>query len=312
MDNLSILEEIGLKKVSNKTHIEVKHLVYMINSEFDKLDKTSTVGFVKILSREYNLDLTDWLNEAQRYWSENKKEYSGPKIFIVQKRQSFLKTLFMLLSMVVLVAILYGAYMFLNNKLDFFENPLIKKDANYTYEETPVVNEAKESLDINTTQNDENSTIVADENGVVDENDSDILPAQSVDVADEVMDTKESNSSVKIASEDSNLSVSDVNKTDKNMLNTSDDFISPKTKLWIGVIYLDNFKRKSYLGDENFTIDASRDQLITTGHGNFVLHFNAETKEFPPQKPVKLYIKDGEISVITDKKFQELNRGSIW
>jgi len=312
MDNLSILEEIGLKKVSNKTHIEVKHLVYMINSEFDKLDKTSTVGFVKILSREYNLDLTDWLNEAQRYWSENKKEYSGPKIFIVQKRQSFLKTIFMLLSMVVLVAILYGAYMFLNNKLDFFENPLIKKDANYTYEETPVVNEAKESLDINTTQNDENSTIVADENGVVDENDSDILPAQSVDVADEVMDTKESNSSVKIASEDSNLSVSDVNKTDKNMLNTSDDFISPKTKLWIGVIYLDNFKRKSYLGDENFTIDASRDQLITTGHGNFVLHFNAETKEFPPQKPVKLYIKDGEISVITDKKFQELNRGSIW
>ena len=60
MDDFSVLEEIGLKEVSNKTHIEVKYLEYIINSKFDKLNRSTTVGFVKILSREYKLDLTDW------------------------------------------------------------------------------------------------------------------------------------------------------------------------------------------------------------------------------------------------------------
>jgi len=303
MDDFSVLEEIGLKEVSNKTHIEVKNLEYMVNSQFDKLNRASTVGFVKILSREYGLDLTDWLNEAQKFWSENKIDDSATKIFVVQKQKNFLKTLFVILSVFVLVAILYGAYIFLNKKLDFFENPLVETDTNYTYEETPVVNEAKETLEKNITQTDKNNTVS------VDKNQSNTPESNKLE---SFVKTDEANNSAVASITDSNTTIFEKNTTSKEAVQKTDDYISPKSKLWLGVIYLDNFKRESFLGKEKFMLDASRDQLITTGHGNFILHFNGEIKKFPPQNPVRLLVKDGKISVITDKKFKELNRGSIW
>ena len=75
MDNdIRVLEKIGLQEVCKKTHIEVKQLEYMINNQYDKLNKINTLGFVKILSREYKLDLTDWLEGFHDYWVEHKAE----------------------------------------------------------------------------------------------------------------------------------------------------------------------------------------------------------------------------------------------
>ncbi|MFK5881618.1 MAG: hypothetical protein QM482_05340 [Sulfurospirillum sp.] len=302
MDDFNILEEIGLKEVSNKTHIEVKNLEYMINSQFDKLSKTSTVGFVKILSREYKLDLTDWLNEAEKFWSENKEEDDGTKIFIVQKQKNFTKKLFAALSLFILAAILYGAYIFLNNKLNFFENPLVKTDTNYTYEQTPVVNEAKGTLEQNITR-DENKTQVL----------VDINKSIGVEVnATSSIKIDETNNSVFNTGQELNISVVKKNRTDNFKAEKKDAYISPNAKLWVGVIYLDNFKRKSFLGKNNFVLDASRDQLVTTGHGNFTLYFNGEIKKFQSQNPIRLLIKNAEVSVITDKQFKALNRGSLW
>jgi hypothetical protein len=57
MDNdIRVLEKIGLQEVCKRTHIEVKQLEYMINNQYEKLNKINTLGFVKILSREYKLD----------------------------------------------------------------------------------------------------------------------------------------------------------------------------------------------------------------------------------------------------------------
>ena len=82
--DIKILEKIGLQEVCRKTHIEVKQLEYMINNQFDKLNKINTLGFVKILSREYKLDLTDWLEGFYDYWADHKAEEESKKnkIFI--------------------------------------------------------------------------------------------------------------------------------------------------------------------------------------------------------------------------------------
>ncbi len=70
-NGISVLEEIGIKEVSKKTHIETKFLNYMVNKEFDKLNKINTMGYVKIIRREYGLDLDEWVEEYETYLEEN-------------------------------------------------------------------------------------------------------------------------------------------------------------------------------------------------------------------------------------------------
>ncbi len=303
MDDFKVLEDIGLKEVSNKTHIEVKYLEFMVNSQYEKLNRASTVGFVKILTREYKLDLTDWLNEAEKFWSANKKETNEAKIFIIQKKREFPKYFLAVVSFVVLVLILYGAYVFLSKKLDFFENPLVKTDTNYTYTQTPVVSKAKESLEENSSLVDENDTLVSEENQ------SNTVESTKEEVLDEINSSIASTQKIE---EESNATIEKNTTSPVVAEKKADDYISPNAKLWLGVIYLDNFKRKSFLGKGKFALDSSRDQLITTGHGNFTLRLNGETKKFHSQRPVRMLIKDGKLFVISDKRFKELNRGSIW
>lgn len=303
MASMKILEDIGLKEVSRKTHIEVKFLEYIINSDFSKLNKTNSIGFAKIISREYNLDFTDWLEEAREYWDEQVPNKENGKIFIVQKPKKFSKAIFTLLSLAVLAAILYGAYIFLNKKLNFFENTVLKKDINYTYEETPAVSEAKKSLDSNTALTNESNLSVQVANNQTIQSDISMDEKKSF-----IKDSNNSSASVSVKQDNTKES----NITQAPLNAKSDSFISPAAKLWIGIVDLNTFKKTSYLGDGNFSIDPSVDQLITTGHGNFTLYFHGIATKFNTVQPIKLMIKDGNVSQISTKKFMELNKGVLW
>jgi len=85
--DIRVLEKVGLQEVCKQTHIEVKQLEYMVNNQYDKLNQVNTLGFVKILSREYKLDLTDWLEGFYDYWAEHSVEEDSHKdrIFIRAK-----------------------------------------------------------------------------------------------------------------------------------------------------------------------------------------------------------------------------------
>ncbi len=301
MDDIKVLEEIGLKEVSQKTHIEVKYLENLVNSDFANLSKVTTLGFIKIISREYKIDFSQWLDEANLYWDSIEESNEKPKIFIAQKPKIFPKILKTLFFIILLVAILFGAYIFLSHKIDLFDKPMLANDKNYSYEQTPAVNQAKESLNITESTLDNNTAEVIDTN----------LSEQNITkIIDENL--SDTNKTLDKKAEKSVLKPLDLNTTSKTVDINSSNFISPKTKLWVGVIYLDDYKRKSFLGDGNFTLDTSRDQLITTGHGDLSIYFNGKIKKYDLQKPMKFLVKDGNISEISLDKFKELNRGSLW
>lgn len=88
--------------------------------------------------------------------------------------------------------------------------------------------------------------------------------------------------------------------------------IVPNIKLWIGLTYLDDKKRKSFLGDGNFSIDLSRDQILTTGHGSFTLVSGAKKTIYLKETPLKFLIKDGIITEISNDRYKELSEGKSW
>jgi len=295
MDNIKILEEIGLKEISKKTHIEIKFLEYIINSDFGKLNKTNSIGFVKIISREYQLDLSDWLDEARAYWDAQIPEYEEEKIFIAPRGKKIPKSVVSLLAFLILIAILYAAYMFLDKKLNFFENTVLKKDINSTYEETPAVSEAKKTLAQEIIVPEANATTVSEENQ------SDVNQSVATPVDSKVVES--------IA-----INQNETKKTNEMPIVSVNhkSFIEPHKKLWIGIIGLNTYKRTSYVGDGNYSIDPKNDQLITTGHGDFTMHFKGVSTQFSRMEPLDFLIKDGKLSQISKEEFKKLNRGTLW
>ena len=83
-------------------------------------------------------------------------------------------------------------------------------------------------------------------------------------------------------------------------------------RLWIGRIYLDDKKKEVFIGEGNFSVDLSRDQIITTGHGNFVLNIHGEKREFAKQRPVSFLVQDMNMTEISQSRFKELNEGKAW
>ncbi len=144
MDNIKVLEEIGLKRVCEETHIEQKYLKYMVDCDFDKLDHINTQGFIKILSREYKLDLSEWTEEFEEYWIENRQDKEDDGLFIVvDDKKSSKKFLFFLLS-VILIATASVLFSIFQNKIDI--SNYVSSDE-VVYEQTTLVKEAQQSLD---------------------------------------------------------------------------------------------------------------------------------------------------------------------
>ncbi len=57
--SLLLLKEIGYKRVSNKTFINENDLNAFLNQDFSNINKTKAFGFIKILEREYPVDLSE-------------------------------------------------------------------------------------------------------------------------------------------------------------------------------------------------------------------------------------------------------------
>ncbi|HED6022524.1 TPA: hypothetical protein R5V79_001050, partial [Campylobacter coli] len=71
MLNWKKIEDLNLKEVAARTKIELEFLEALVKKDFATLNRFNVRGFVKILSREYELDFTDFNEEFETYLNEN-------------------------------------------------------------------------------------------------------------------------------------------------------------------------------------------------------------------------------------------------
>lgn len=69
MDNnksaIEKLREIGVKEVSLKTHIDEEIVKSIINRDLKRLRNVNLKGFLKIIQREFDLDLNSWIEKGE-------------------------------------------------------------------------------------------------------------------------------------------------------------------------------------------------------------------------------------------------------
>jgi hypothetical protein len=307
MDNdIRVLEKVGLQEVCKRTHIEVKQLEYMINNQYDKLNQVNTLGFVKILSREYKLDLTNWLEGFYDYWAEHSVEEDAhkDKIFIRAKSDRSSKKKAWLFLLIFLIAGTFGVVSIFKGEINIDLMALLDKakiETNQTsaFQSAPIVQEAATSLGVKV------------EERVIETNSSNSTVQAVVVSIDE-------NLTRKTEANDSNASniplpmLPESNTTLVNTVPKNNAIIMPTKRIWIGFVNLETFNRKESTSDQNITVDLTKSQLIKTGNGFFKLSYDGSVEDFTEQGSTRFLVENGVIKKISEEKFIELNRGKNW
>lgn len=294
MDDISILEELGLQEVSRKTHIETRFLKYMINRDFDKLNKINTLGFVKILKREYNLDLQGWADEFESYLRENRREVPNQHkgaIFAKENepnRSAKRPPYFLIILILLGVAFYYFDGMSYINQLRY---KYYDQNTTQAFTQSPVVEETKEQLDVIEEKSPTN----------VEENSSSEVQA-------------EEEGATEIVEENSTQSEENITEEKKTPILSNDEAtIIPKHKIWLGIIDLTTNKRKQYSTRKDIVINLDKPQLVLTGHGSFTLTTTTGKEETPSSNKRQYYYVDGgTITSITKDEFKSYNGGRGW
>ncbi len=71
-----ILEENTIKSISQKTKISEENLENLLAANFDAIKKIKALGFISILEREYDSDLSQLREEALAYYSQGKEDHT--------------------------------------------------------------------------------------------------------------------------------------------------------------------------------------------------------------------------------------------
>ncbi len=278
------MKEIGLKEVSRKTYIEVKYLQRIVDKDFANLNRANTLGFIKILKREYNLDLDEWVKEFEEYLKENANETVNEQLF-VDTRPSFWQNKLYLFLIAVFIILLGGfLYSYFYNKNSSF--------AQISDDNTSAFMQAVENIGNITDENLVSNTL------------ADTLTITNQTLSDNIITD---NSTDKL----SNLMVYENTEDIKNASEKA--LLKPSNNLWIGIIDLSNFQKKDYIQNSSLEIDLTKEQLILAGHGNFKIeNKNGENLNFNSESKKYLHVKNGAVKEINAGEFRSLNRGRDW
>ncbi|EGI1533243.1 hypothetical protein IFH95_000177 [Campylobacter jejuni] len=317
MLNWKKIQELNLKEVATKTQIELDFLEALVEKNFAVLSRFNVKGFVKILSREYELDFSDFNEEYEAYLNENnptpqtKSKMITPKLDAYSQKSS--NTWPFLIVLIVLVIIGSGIYYFDTLKT-FFKD----EQNNTSATVIDIIGQAQENLK----SLGGNNVVVIDNNKAQETNQTEsVLPSQNISL-------QENDKNISIENNISENNISENNTTlldEEKNTQIQEDTNAPKTdslkeahfktssKIWIGLIDLKNLKKTSFVKEKDFNISLDKDQLILTGAAALTM-FNQENKEqkFPAGISKRFLIKDGKITSISPAEFAKLNKGKEW
>lgn len=312
MLNWKKIQELNLKEVAAKTQIELDFLEALVEKNFAVLSRFNVKGFVKILSREYELDFSDFNEEYEAYLNENnptpqtKSKMITPKLDAYSQKSS--NAWPFLIVLIVLVIIGSGIYYFDTLKT-FFKD----EQNNTSATVIDIIGQAQENLK----SLGGNNVVVIDNNKAQETNQTEsVLPSQNISLQENdkniSIENNISENNTTLLDEEKNTQIQEDTNTPKTD-SLKEAHFKTSTKIWIGLIDLKSLKKTSFVKEKDFNISLDKDQLILTGAAALTM-FDQENREqkFPAGISKRFLIKDGKITSISAAEFVKLNKGKEW
>ena len=301
MEDIEKLKNIGAREISKHTHIALNKIQNILECNYKDLkDSATTNGLLRILEREYQVDLKQWQEEYASFWEnyDNKADEMGPLVNFKVTHENIApnaskKGAMMGAIIVVLLGVGFFAYM------NFYGNTIIAdsntasnpKEKNMELQDTPKVAE----------QNNETRSETPE---------SKDLQAQAEPALAQNEETPVQEQNAK----DQNLQNNTEEVTPKDEVVRSENIvIVPNGDVWVGIVYLDNGKRTSFITAESFEIDLKRPQTIITGHGMLEMHIKGEKSTLNSANKMFFAVNEkGEFSQITQGQYNARTKGLGW
>ena len=311
MSELENLKEIGIKEISRKTHIEPTFLQYIFDKNFEKLSRLNIRGYAKILQREYGVDLSELLAEYDAFMQENTPDESNktvvsPKIAsytpddITNQRQGGGSGFFFWIVILAIIgggAYYFDAYKYVQN----FIATLNEDNTSVSYSQSSIVNEVKKNIiDTNVTISQNTPKIDANASSV------------------KISAPAEQNVTVSPASIDQNaikpsMAAQPAPKVEQNVTKPLNEaVITPKQRVWIGIINLENGQKTSSDTSKSVNINLDQRQLVVCGNGNIELKIGDKVTKYNPSRPARFLVENGDMKFLTYDEFVEMNKGKSW
>lgn len=325
------IEDLDLKEAVERTCIEPEFFEALVERDFKGISKFNVKGFLKILKREYDLDLEEFESEYNAYLNADKAQHSEvkeSKVVTNVDQYSKESSTWWLWILIILVA---AAIVFLVWKFDLFKafvsennaesastqvvesvdnaaNSVMKEGEiepeNSGEIESPSENSGVNSNAVNSSTNSANSNANAANSGV--------------NSANSAVNSN-ANSGVNSNSNAANSAANSQNKPINEILNSisqnekKEAIFSTSGKVWVGFIDLATMTNSSIVTDENFSVDLSKDQLILVGGTALTLTDDkGEVQNFPAGNSKRFLVKDGIIKAISISEFRAYNGGKEW
>ncbi|MRI83986.1 MAG: hypothetical protein C6I00_06155 [Nitratiruptor sp.] len=301
MSDLERLKQMDPAEVQKRTYIAPKVLADLLEGRFDRLGlRAKAVGLVNILERELELDLRELRRQIDEYYgTQEQAEIEKLERLEEERKHSWIGWS---LAVLLLIAMAGGYYYYFLKQKSSQEEPDPAKHPDPTYFafETP---------------SQPTPPLIQDQ--VLAEESSSSEEAESSSARQEEPSSQSSSSSSKVSSSKAAMEEQEVVPFQEEASSSlafapSSLRILPKSKLWVGVIYLDTYERKQYLTAQPIELNGSRDLLIVTGHGLLTIEAGSQRHELNKRGKQRFLYKDGSLEPIDAKTFRDYNRGRNW
>ncbi len=273
MTGLEKLKSIGAHKIFETTHIAKKYAQDILDENFSSMTKIQFAGFISILEREYGVDLQDLILAYGIVPIETQEPKKEPFI-VTSAEEGTEKKSNKALYIGVAVAIVVLVII-----LNFSDSTQKVTGEEIKLKEEPI-------------------TVVSELNNT------------TIQEAKNNLNTLDNTSLENIQGEVEPIVVEEIAAVEP--IHTTKFLITPRSKLWIGIVDLDSFKRSQKLGSVPFELNPDKEWLLVMGHGFVDFEVNDEEKHFKDKNKVWFAYENGTLTKISRSEFKEKNRGKAW
>jgi hypothetical protein len=275
--DLQKLKTLGAQKIHEDTHIALRYVQSVIHESFEGLTKVQFLGFISILEREYNLDLSSLKRKSLEYFED--EDTSDDTVFMVTEKKTNFAGLYIVIVLLIFLFAIYESF-------DFTKTNVSTK----TIDNNAIV-DAQKKISVK-------KKVAVIEKNIRDENLTVIVP--------KVNTVEELNTSVVIPITAPKVKKIEVKKKIFSLV------IKPRTKVWIGYINKTDHKKRQAIVKNILTLDATKEWLIAAGHGNINIVLNGKTTKYSAAHSVRYLYKNGTLKKLSIKEFKKLNNGRLW
>lgn len=294
-----ILEENSVKVISQKTKISEENLENLLAKRFENLKKAKTMGFISIIEREYNADLSAIREEAQAYYADAAEDRSVTLGMPIAEEKKGTSKIFLL---IVLALLGYATWYFLAQ----FDKKHLSKLIPFVNEATieSFMGEAKSKADIDALSIKKVSTEKVPE------------VAPKAEATKKTITTKVITDDASVVVAETVTDITPIQETVEALPEVSETkmvSIAPVSRLWFGVVDMETGERDHFSVSDAYDLDVTdKSWLVATSSAPFSLKEADGSKGFNDAKEHYFKIDKNGIEELSKNAYVSLGGWAQW